>query len=202
MDAQYAATSTPEEADRFFGLPSDFLRLRTDKERTTVERLLNTAVDWAEAYTNRVLRITSFTAKFDCFTRNEAGRYYVEIKKSPLVDVTALRVFEDGEASATAVLPTVVFRSTYSRVFLPKAITLDIDGDLDYPIEVDFRAGYSPAPAAAPLINLPSSVRTGIAQHVTYMFENRGDVAGDFDDAVPDEVKQAYMPIRIPRSVL
>ncbi len=125
-------------------------------------------------------------------------RPFVEIAKSPFVDVQEMRVFEQGNASATVIVPEIARQETYSRLFVPKTFNGILEPDRLYPIEVDFRAGYSTTPAPTfPELPVPPAIKIALQQHVAYLYENRGDVAGDFDDALPDDVKLSYRPVLI-----
>ena len=157
LTPQYAITTAPQEADQFFGLPHDFLRLDSDQEANTVELLLESAVEWAETYTARVLRITSFTARFPFFLPDV--RPMLKIRRSPLIDIQAVRISEQGNATPTTPVPTLVVSPTFGHVAFPKGDTYDLDPDVDYPIEIDFRAGYSSPGQASPEIVLPNVVR-------------------------------------------
>lgn len=202
---QYDVTAAPEENDRAFGLPLDFLKVESGEDDETIEALLDAAVDWGEVWTNRVFKLTGFTGRFPapCYLIGSATqRPFVEIRKSPLIDVTALRYYSPDSDTIIASTPTVDRRATYSRVFFPRdfADTFDTDGQ-DFPIEVDFTAGYSVGTVTGSQQAMPPSVLTGIKQHVAYLYENRGNVEAK-DDAVPEEVKRSYMPIRIFRTAL
>lgn len=206
FDPQYEITTEPQPNDEFFGLPNQFLILDDDQDQEIVEGLLDAAVDWAEMWTGSVLRLTSFTARFPClqtdFHRLNQARPFISIDRMPLVDIVEVRVFEQDNPSATVVLPTLVRNyAGASNVFLPKGFNPTLDEDVDYPVEIDFRAGYSNAPANDPLILLPPSVRIGIQQHCSFMFENRGDVGTDEESGVPQIVKNSYAPIKIVRGL-
>ncbi len=204
---EYRITARPVDADTAFGLPSEFLRVGDGDDLNVITDLLNAAVDFGEAFTDRVFRLTSFTALFPCLQFDSSmsiRRPFVEIERSPFVDLQELRVFEQGNDTATVLTPEIARRPDYSRVFLPKTFTGTLDPDRLYPIEVDFRAGYStPNSAVFPEIPVPHAIRQGLKQHVAYLYENRGDVAGDFTrdndahSALPDDVKLSYGPVRI-----
>lgn len=200
---EYRITAQPVGADTEggFGLPFDFLRVDVGQDTVLITDLLNAAVDFGEAYTNRVFRLTSFTALFPCLYVDcsmPTRRSFVEIERSPFVDVQELRVFEQGNASATVLVPEIARRPDYARLFMPKTFTGILDPDRLHPIEVDFRAGYSTSAAPVfPEVRAPGAVKQGLRQHVAYLYDNRSDVAGDFEDALPDDVKLSYGAVRI-----
>lgn len=201
LDPRYDVITPPAEADAFFGLPSEFLRLDTGQETATVQLLMNAAVEAGEAYTTRVFRKTEFTGNFPCFQHDDSTprmrQGFIEILRSPLGAVTSFEVDLDGEASPTVLVPEVARMPGFSRVFVPKDFDGKLDPDVLYPIRITFEAGYVNATAVSPDLLVPSAVRIGVLQHTAYLFENRGDVKGDFADAMPDEVKNAYGRIRI-----
>lgn len=206
---EYRITAEPVEAssEGGFGLPFDFLRVDVGHDTNVITDLLNAAVDFGEAYTNRVFRLTSFTALFPCLEVDcsmPIRRPFVEIEPSPFVDVQELRVFEQGNPSATMLVPELARRPDYARLFLPKSFTGILDPDRLYPIEVDFRAGYSTSASPVfPEVRVPQAIKQGLRQHVAYLYENRSDVAGDFTrdndahSALPDDVKLSYGAVRI-----
>lgn len=184
-----------------FGLPLEFIRLDAGVETSTVTLTLDAAVELGETYTNRVFRITSFTGLFPCLTVDHSmsiRRPFIEIGRSPLIDVQELRIFEEGNVTATVVLPDIVRNPSYSRVFLPKGLNVTLDPDRLYPIEVDFRAGYSEGTPTFPQLPIPAAISAALKQHVAYLFENRGDVKGDFADAIPNDVTRSYAAVKIP----
>lgn len=196
----YQITTAPAEAAAVFGMAYDFLRLEQGQEAGDVALMLNSAVEIGEAYTNRVFRLTSFTGLFPCLgwrADYRSGRYAVEIDKSPLVDVQAVRVWEEDAVAATTVAGTEILRHPeYDSVVLPADFDLTLEPDRLYPVEIDFRAGYSTGSPTFPQRPIPPAVSQALRMHVAYLYENRGDVKGDFADAMPDDVKRAYMGIR------
>ncbi len=205
-EPQYTVDTPPEDNDVVFGLPNDFLRLDNDQDQEDLELLLNTAVEWAEMWTGRVLRLTTFTAKFaiasEDYDRLGQSRPFVTLDRAPVIDVTEMRVFEQGVVGSTIITPTIAQSPRRTDVFFPKGQTFELSEDEDFPIEVDFRAGYShQGPINFPEIAMPSAVRTAVKQHVAYMFENRGDIGDDTNgEGIPAIVKRSLQPLRLPRS--
>ena len=207
MSRIYRAISQPEPNDTFFGLPYEFLRLSHGEEVDTLKGMLDSAVEWGEQWSDAVFRETQFTGQFPCFqedlTNLGTSVQFIEIDIRPLISVEAVRVLEDGNDTPTSVTGfRVVHGPVYGRVFLAKGadkIYPDLSDPAVPPIEIDFTAGYSKDFQAFPRLQIPSSVRNGLKQHVAYLYENRADVKGDYDDAIPDEVKRSYQNIRVPR---
>ncbi len=201
LSPRYDVTVAPAEAVAFFGLPNEFLRLDPVQESTTVQLLMNAAVEAGELYTNRVFRQTTFIGNFPCFEyddcRPRTRQGFIDILRSPLGAVSAFEVDLEGEASPTVLTPDIARMPGYSRVFVPKDFEGTLDPDVAHPIRITFEAGYVNAAATFPDIRLPAAVHLGLNQHITYLFENRGDVKGDFADAIPDEVKRSYDTIRL-----
>jgi len=198
LQPTYQVTTAPTEAAAVFGVPYDFLRLEVGQDAADLSLMLNAAVEVGEAYTNRVFRLTSFTGLFPCLHANERERLFVEIGRSPLIDVQEVRIFDEDADTATTVTGEIVRLPSFSRVFMPKDFDLTPDPDREYPIEVDFRAGYSIGSPTFPELAIPSAIKLGLVQHVAYLYENRGDVAGDFADAIPDDVIRSYRRVVIP----
>lgn len=198
---EYDITAQPAGAQQIVGLPVEFLRVEPDQDSALIAGLLQAAVEFGETYTNRIFGLTSFTGRFSCLHVDcsmSIRRPFIEIDKSPFVDVQEFRFFEQGNDTATVLVPEIARQPGLSRLFLPKSFTGVLDPDLLFPIEVDFRAGYATSAPTAPEQPVPPAIKLALQQHVAYLYENRGDVAGDYKNAVPDEVFASYASVRIP----
>lgn len=201
MYPQYSILAQPSPNRVFFGMPYGHIRVDEGQEEAEIEGMLDSAVQWIETHTNRVLRVTSFTGRFPCFDfapDRGQNRAYIEIRKSPLVDVQEVRVREVGEAAAVTIASTIDIDPCYSRVFMPKGRVFDLDYDnFDLPIEIDFRAGYaSDVSDPAVLLSLPTT-NQAVKAYVAHLFANRGDVGDETDDSIPEQVRRLCEPIRI-----
>lgn len=198
---EYDITTQPAGAQQVVGLPVDFLRVDPQQDSALIAGLLQAAVEFGEMHTSRTFRLTSFTGRFPCLHVDcsmSIRRAFIEIDKSPFVDVQEFRVFEQGNDTATVLVPETARQPGLSRLFLPKTFTGVLDPDRLFPIEVDFRAGYATSAPTAPEQPVPPAIKLALQQHVAYLYENRGDVAGDYENAVPDEVIASYARVKIP----
>ena len=184
----FELTTPPAEEPVTFTEAQNWCRDIDVADTDLVNELIITAREEIEKAMNRVFVQRSFTGKFSDYAfTNEEIHLFVELRRAPLISVTAVRVNGTALDSADYV---VRVKHGFSRVLFPN-INRDIDDELAYPIEVDFTAGYGNA------ANVPKEFKTAIQQYVLFLYENRGDVDTDGSVSFPLVTKKIVRRNRI-----
>tara|TARA_R100001440_G_scaffold75315_1_gene102244 strand:+ start:1377 stop:2039 length:663 start_codon:yes stop_codon:yes gene_type:complete len=184
-----------------------FLRIDTSDDDTLITTLIESAKDYAEEYLGRSLINTTFKLSLDGFSEDQVpiqeGFYtapymtfhkrYISLPKPPLVSVTHLKTFNEDNTEST-------FASTKyhvdnarnpGRVVLKEGETWPTDLRVANGIEVTYVAGYGTAAS-----DIPSAIKVGMREHVTYLYEHRGDYEQGLN-TFPILAKQLYQPYRV-----
>lgn len=159
-----------------------YLRVEPGTDLVTLNAMLNAAINLGQNYTGRVFGLSTWQADFPCLT--ECDRPGIRLSKSPIASVTGVQRVIDG--TLTAVTP-ITFASLYDGgiAYLPDDSIVP-DEDTVYGYRVTFTAGYAEG-------DLPPEIREALKAHVGYLYENRGDVAGDFKETgIPDTAHLLY----------
>lgn len=186
-----ADTSTPI-AD--LGTSEDFLGI-VDDTSGLLEELLLSAVSMGEAYTGRKFFQRTYGVKFGL---DDTERYTNEclgfqIELAPIVSVTGLTMSTKDADGNIVLTPLTDFELEASDFYPILDITADVSNintKTRNPFTLTLEAGY---------VTLPPAIVTGLRQHVAFLYTNRGDVASESEDALPEVVKRSYGQHRILR---
>lgn len=159
-----------------------YLRVEPGSDLVILNAMLNAAASLGESYVGRVFGLSTWQADFSCLT--ECDRPGIRLNRVPVATVSSVQRVIDG--TLTAITP-ITFSPIYDGaiVYLPEdGITADEDATYGY--RVTFTAGYAQG-------QLPDQIREGLKAHIGYLYENRGDVAGDFKESgIPDTAQLLY----------
>lgn len=174
---------------------------------TFFDALLTIYVDAATSYAEGITRRSFITRTFQTYRDyfpdiyyGAEGYYYdqgIELRRSPLQAIIDIQYFSGGVL--TTVDPTIYYGTVeddYSEVLV-------VDGqqwpsDLDRRmqcIEINFLAGLGDTDS-----DMPGWVTAGILNHVSMMFNNRGDCGACGDttgNLIPTNTKSMYLSERI-----
>lgn len=169
---------------------AEFLRLDDAGEIALAQAMRNALVPVGERYTGRVFRPTTFRGTYPppCFD-GRTGHRVLELCKSPVTAVTMVEEHVDG-SFATVSDAIVTLQDHQSLVEFPT--TSIYTEDIRLPVRVTFTAGYADDSQEREMID------QALKHHLGYVYENRGDVAGDFTaDSMPETAKLFYNQLRI-----
>ena len=147
-----------------------------------IQQIITAVVRFFESNTNTILLTTTFKLHLDCFTPE------IEIRRKPNVVVTSVEYFLDG-------VLTVVDPLTFFQLFSNRYPCILPVEDEDWPtdadprlqaVQVNFTAGYG-----ATFDTVPPDLSLAIMQHITAMYENRGDCS-DCGKELPGSVRSIY----------
>lgn len=149
--------------------------LRIDADLTADDGLISAyilgAVDWGQRYMNRDLSVNQWALHlYDSVSE-------VRIKRSPLIDIVSVGVFNGTDYDDYA---------DYELKRSASYATIYFDSAMSNKSKIVFSAGYSTA-------NLPANIKAGLFLHIAHLYENRGDVSVD----IPPAIKHHYNPSKL-----
>lgn len=164
-----------------------FCRIEVSDDDTIIDALISAATEQGELFTNRVFVERTIEGFFSGVCSSHAEPYYfIEIRRSPLITLSALEVYSGG---AYAAFTDYVLRNDdrFSRVLFPNGLAdANLDSDAVYPFKITFTCGYG---AAA---DVPDDIKQAVLAHINFLYENRGDVIADGKISMPLEAKAIY----------
>lgn len=170
-----------------------FLKVEDGQDTNVIAALIAAAVAWGEKYTNHAFALATYEANIASFEfTNHIGLRGFDIPTAPFGALTSVEAQIDGSLVAVAGVQIAQWNGA-TRFFFPTSFDQGaLDQTAAYPFRVVFTAGYAEG-------ELPPEIHQAVQHHVAYMYENRGDVAGDFKDAVakvPDITLTLYNMVR------
>jgi len=184
-----------------------FLRVDTSDEDTLINALIQTARQFCEEYTGRALINTTFKLSLDGFVESQVpikeGLYtapyltffkrYIDLPRPPLVSITHIKTFDDEDTASTFASSKyhVDTARNPGRVVLKDGETWNTGLRTANAVEITYVAGYGSSAS-----DVPDPIKQGMRQHITYLFEHRGDVEPNLAN-FPMLAKQMYQPYRV-----
>ena len=158
----------------------EFLRITHTKEDSLLTALIQAVAESAEKYTNRLLSSGTYRL-------NVSGdSTCVELFASPVTSISSVEVYSQADEAFT---PTTDFTYTPSNGYpvislfnAPELVT-----GQPFTTRITYVAGYSVTPPA---------LKHGLLIHVSFLYENRGDVESIGSLAMPLEAKLIYRQFR------
>jgi uncharacterized phiE125 gp8 family phage protein len=166
-----------------------FLRLDADTEDGLVTTLIAAARLHVESVTGRALVTQSWRAVLDGWPTGRA----VPLPVSPLVELTAVRAFDDQDDEHELALGQ--FQLEPARVLLPRAITGMPALRERLGLEIDYIAGFGDA------ADVPADLKRALLALVAHWFEHRDAVIVAGSGAVVplgfDRLVDGYRQVRL-----
>jgi len=173
MSNDYYEIATPPASDPVtLAEAKAWCRVTHDAEDAIFTALISAVTVKAEMYTNRFFVTRSVTGHFASLMCSAYERgLFLKIRRSPLIDVSAIEVTVDGGQETVSTDDYAVKQAAgFSRVIFSE---MNHSPDVvPYPWEIDFTAGYG---AAA---DVPEPIKTAIKGTVAHWYANRGDCGG------------------------
>jgi len=184
-----------------------FLRVDISDDDTLIDNLIQAAREFCEEYTGRTLINTTYKLSLDGFVEDNVpikeGLYqapymnfykrYIPLARPPLASVTSVKTFTDDDTESTFASSKyyVDTQRNPGRVVLRDGETWPTSLRVANAIEIVYVAGYGSAASS-----VPSALKVGIREHVTYLYEHRGEVEANLKN-FPLICKQLYQPYRV-----
>jgi uncharacterized phiE125 gp8 family phage protein len=176
MGSYYALQNTPTVPVSLADAKA-FLKIDFTKDDAVITDMIAAAVEWGEAYTGRDFSTKQWLGFFDapCADYFEP-KPYLPLQRSPLTALTSIDTASAGVYSAfTGYINKP--RDGFDHVLL--TTNVPIDETVAYTFRVTFESGYA---------TLPANIKQAILEHVSFLYENRGDAPSD----PPQQVKNLY----------
>lgn len=159
-----------------------FLRVEHAKEDALITSLIQSAVVYGELYTSRDFSTKTWDGFFNGLCSGDDIFPYIELHRAPLQSIESVENSING--SYVAYSDFIEKKdSGYSRILFNGSIPSN-DDTVAYNYKVSFTSGYS---------TLPDGLKTAILEHVSFLYENRGDVPSD----MIKQIKSLYHQYRI-----
>jgi uncharacterized phiE125 gp8 family phage protein len=189
-DDIYTVT-TPASTDVFkLDEAKDFLRVDNTSDDSIIKGLIKATTIIGEKFTNRTFVQRTITALFQQFETSQFEEYpYVQIRRAPLVSITSVRSMIDGVWTD---VPAADWQLKNSNGF-PRLLFLDTvnTDDVPYPLQVILIAGYGAASV------VPEDIQDALKMHISFLYENRGDVDTEGKLSMPRATRSIYNSYRI-----
>jgi uncharacterized phiE125 gp8 family phage protein len=162
----------------------EWLRVDTDvtADDVLIQALVDSATQVCEIHTNRCFIQREFYGYFAglALSNQPLPNYdypFLQVRRAPLKSLTDVTLYVDGSYSA------VVDPSEYELQVLPSFSRIRFGQDL----EAD----------ESPEADVPEVLVTAVKQQLSFLYENRGDVAPDGNVGMPLEVRSILTKYRI-----
>lgn len=142
------------------------LRVEHDRDDTYIATLLDAAINQVQEYTERQLLTATWTLLLDSFD------YPVKIEKPPVASIVSIKYYDEDNTEqtlSTDVYQTEVRTDPAIVELKPDQSWPDITSEREYPIEIEFTAGYTSAD------NVPMDIKHAIKLIVGNMYTYRDD---------------------------
>ena len=164
-------------------------------------QLISAAASVFEAYTHQDLVFTIYDVKctgfpnfINSFFGCRSDRDCISIRKAPLIILSEIRFFKDGDFilwPATEYNVNVGSEAAYP--FVTPVKDWPITDCHPRPVEMDITVGLRTTPGAG-ANTIPLAIRVGLEQHIAAMYENRGDCMCDKGFSGGDQFAMKSLP--------
>lgn len=166
-----------------------YLKIDDSVDSTLITRLIETSRVWVENYTNRTLINTVYKLSLDSVGYQDVplkegtytGAYkvpyldYIELPRSPVSAVSSVKYFNDDNTENTWATTNYYVDTARepARIVLRNGGTWPTSLRNANGIEVNYTAGYG-----ATATDVPEAIRVAMLEHITFLYEHRGDDEG------------------------
>lgn len=164
--------------------------LRADPADTVIDDMVQAAVVYAENFTNTTIRETAFMGHFPCFVETSNEMSFLLLERHPVNSVTSVSIVDPDGVSQAVSLAQINLINQVSHALVTVELPPEVSSTAILPITAGFAAGYASS-------SVPGDLKRALMHHVAFMYQNRGDVKGDFEDGVPDLSAAVYRRYRI-----
>lgn len=174
------------------------IELTETADDTFITNLIAVATEYCERYVRRDIINKTYIGYLDFFPRCHP-RQGIELERSKLQSITSIQYYNiDG--ILTTINPNdyyTTFSNDFSSLYLKSTASWPTDiQDRKQAILITFVAGY-----AATRLTLPANTALllqGILQHITAMYQSRGDAGdGGYDETLPKTAQTIYDQYKI-----
>ena len=204
----YKVTAPPEVTPITLSEVKSFAKISTTTDNSLITMMIEAATEQAEKFTRRDFITRTYKTFRDSFPGDfqglrsmvhrvnaftDSGNHGFEIRRSPLQSIESVKYIDT--TGAVIVIPTTVYYSTleedYSTLLTQQGQSWpDDEAEQLQVITVEFKTGFGDEAT-----DIPGDIRNALLQHVTWLYENRGDC--DDGTNIPPAAKRTYLQYRI-----
>lgn len=192
----YFVITPPTDTPISLSEAKTFLRIDTDDDDALITSLIEAATECGQKLSNRIFVTTEFRTFRNGFGERRdftsGGKRPLVLRRSPFISTT-LFTYKNDTTIVTLVKDTDYFEevvSDYSKLrpedFWPSDNKRRVQS-----LTVEFNAGYG-APT-----DVPADLKNALLQHVSFLYENRGDCGCDQQSAIASGAMVIYNKYRI-----
>lgn len=165
------------------------LRITGITEDAFITSLIKTASLFFEAFTKKTLITKTYKTYrniWDCF----------QLRRCPLQSISSIKYNdEDGDLQTLDSGDYYIIKdNAFSKIGFTDDFETPTLRNRPQQIEIIFKAGFGDADT-----DIPKDIQQGLLEHISYMYENRGDCVDDScsNISIPNSTKLAYRKYKI-----
>lgn len=186
----YIVTTPPTESPLNLDLLKNWLRL--DPSDISEDAILNLLIDQAVSCFENISRRTLMNTGFQTF--RTCWYQFFELRKSKFVSTEDVTYNDEDEVNQI-VDPSNYYNdleNAYSKLIFTKTFDFPEISNRKDSIQIKFTAGL-----AATTEDVPADIQMALMEHVTFLYENRGDCACDDMASIPAAAMKTYLGYKI-----
>jgi uncharacterized phiE125 gp8 family phage protein len=191
QDDFYTILTPPVEEPVTLTEAKAFIRVENTIDDTLIQGLISAAVEEGEKYTNQAFVTRTITSSFASLVTSDFEVWpFIQIRRAPLIAINSVKISLNDVLVDVSIddYQLKQLNAGFSRILFTEALACD---DIPYPLQIEFTAGYGAASV------VPERIKTGIKEHVNFLYENRGDVIPEGKVVMPLVVQLMYSKFRI-----
>jgi len=165
------------------------LRITDSNQDAFITALIKTASLFFESFTKKTLITKTYK------TYRNIWDFY-SLRRCPLQSISSIKYTDEDDDSQTVDSGDyyIIKDNAFSRIGFVDDFDTPSIRNRPQQIEIIFKAGFGDAD-----IDIPLDIQQGLLEHITYMYENRGDCVDDncSNIAIPNSTKMAYRKYKI-----
>ena len=193
----YTVITPPTESPITLAEAKAFMRVDFADDDTLIQSLIDTAVECGQKITRRVFINTEFRTLRNGFgearTFTSGGELPLVLRKSPFISTTLFNFKKTDDTVVVLVKDTDYFEeivADYSKLRPEDLWPFDNKRRVQS-ITIEFTAGFANAAA------VPQDLKTALLQHITALYENRGDCDVAGESSIPSIAMSIYQKFKI-----
>lgn len=196
-NSYYKEVVSPAENPVSLAEAKEDLRIKSSvtAEDNLISGYITSAVITAEIYCQRQFVEREWEGYFSFLVFNRrlcsvwGDSACIEIQRSPVNEISEVAFWENGAYVALEQSDYQIKQSnSFPRILFCSGF---LDPEVPYPFRVKFKSGYGVA------ADVPENLKTGIKEHVNFLYENRGDVQAVGKERIPVQCIALYNQFKI-----
>lgn len=186
----YVIVTPPTEDPLTLDILKSWLRLdpSDSSEDAILCLLMKQAVSCFETVSRRTLMNTGFQTFRTCWFQ------FYELRRSKLVSIDDVTYNDENQVNQL-IDPSNYYSNSenaYSKLIFTNTFDYPVKSSQADSIQIKFTAGL-----AATTEDVPADIQMALMEHITFLYENRGDCACDDMSSVPASAMKTYLSYKI-----